>query len=87
MHHVLDQSGNERAADTKRKHIVAGRDRRTATQGHHFKWAVDAGHVKTNPTIDVENPRQKKTGGFPIWNEEEVERYEAHWPLGTNERV
>jgi site-specific recombinase XerD len=65
MRHVLEQSADVRAADIKRKHIVAGRDRRKPSQGRHFlmtlrhmfKRAVDAGHVKADPTADVENPK------------------------------
>jgi len=52
-----------------------------------FKWAVDADHLKADPTADVATPKGKKTGGFPIWTEDEVDRYCAHWPIGTKERV
>ena len=52
-----------------------------------FRWAVDAQLVTSDPTEGVKNPRGKKTGGFPIWTAEEVERYEQYWPVGTEERV
>jgi hypothetical protein len=58
---VLAQAGHEPVAAIKRAHIVAGRDRRAATpfQARHFldamrglfRWALDAGHVKADPTI------------------------------------
>ena len=52
-----------------------------------FRWAVDAGHVKTDPTSGVKNPGRRKTAGFPVWTEDDVQRYERHWPIGTKECV
>jgi integrase len=97
MRGVLKQSSHEPAAAIKRQHVVAGRDRRanTPTQARHFldtmrhlfRWALDAGHVKTDPTSDVKSPARPKTGGFPVWTEDDVERYEARWLIGAKERV
>jgi integrase len=94
---VLAQAGHEPAAAIKRAHIVAGRDLRgeTPTQARHFldamrglfRWALDAGHVKADPTVGVVNPAQPKRGGFPVWTEDDVARYETRWPVGTKERV
>lgn len=94
---VLKQSGHEQASRIKRQHVVAGRDRRSGTpaQARHFldlmrglfRWAVDAGHIKADPTRDVKNPVQRKSGGFPVWTEEDVAKYESRWPIGTKERV
>src|SRR5215471_9337021 len=52
-----------------------------------FRWALDVGHVKADPTLSVKNPSKPKSGGFPAWDENDVERYEARWPIGTKERV
>jgi len=97
MRGVLDLSGHESAAAIKRQHVVAGRDRRAATpaQARHFldvmrglfRWALDAGHVKADPTLGIKNPPKAKGDGFPAWTEDDVDRYEARWPLGTKERV
>jgi integrase len=97
MRGVLKQSGHEQAAVIKRQHVVAGRDRRASTPAQArnfldamrglFRWAVDAGHMKTDPTAGIKNPARPKTGGFPAWTEDDIERYEAHWPIGTKERV
>jgi integrase len=97
MRGVLTQAGHESAAAIKRAHIVAGRDRRAATpaQARNFldamrgllRWAIDAGHVKVDPTAGIKNPARPKTGGFPVWTEDDVTRYEARWPIGTKERV
>jgi integrase len=97
MRGVLAQAGHESAAAIKRSHIVAGRDRRAETpaQARHFldamrglfRWAHDAGHVKLDPTVGITNPAAAKGGGFPVWTEDDVARYEARWPVGTKERV
>jgi integrase len=94
---VLKQSGHESAAAIKRAHIVAGRDRRADTPAQArnfldamrgiFRWAVDAGHIKIDPTLGVKNPGRPKGGGFPVWTEDDVAAYERRWPLGTKERV
>ena len=44
-------------------------------------------NVKADPTSGVKNPPRPKTGGFPAWTEDDVERYESRWPIGTKERV
>ena len=52
-----------------------------------FRWAADAGHVKIDPTVGVKNPARPKGGGFPVWTEDDVARYEARWRVGTKQRV
>ena len=94
---ALAQAGHEPATAIRRAHIVAGRDRRAVTpdQARHFldtmrglfRWALDAGYVKVDPTVGVKNPARPKGGGFPVWTEDEVARYAARWPIGTKERV
>lgn len=94
---VVKSAGHEPAAKIARAAIVAGRDRRSATpaQARNFldamrglyRWALEAGHVKIDPTAGVKNPPRPKTAGFPDWTEDDVARYEARWPLGTKERV
>ncbi len=94
---VLKTAGKDSAASITRAHIVAGRDRRASTPAMArkfldsmrglFRWAVDAGHVRTDPTLGVKNPARPKGGGFPVWTEEDVAQYEARWPIGTKERV
>jgi integrase len=95
--HVIATAGNEPANKITRATIVAGRERRskTPTQARHFldtmrglfRWAADAGLVKADPTINVENPQRKKSDGFIPWTEEHVEAYEKRWPIGTRQRV
>jgi integrase len=97
MRGVIEHSGTATANVVNRTHIVAGRDRRAATpaQARHFldvmrglfRWALDAGHVKADPTLGVKNPAKPKSSGFPPWTEDDVARYEARWPIGSKERV
>jgi integrase len=52
-----------------------------------YEWAVEAQHVKTDPTLGVKYPKQPKTGGFAPWTEDDIATYERRWPLGTRQRV
>jgi integrase len=97
MHHVLERSGALRGVDIARKHIVAGRDSRkdTPAQARHFIdtmrglfcWALDAELIKKNPTDGVKRPAMLKGSGYAPWTEEDLDRYESRWPVGTKERV
>ncbi len=95
--HVMADAGLEPFKAVTRKHLVAARDRRkdTPAQARNFldamrgmfRWALEADHVKVDPTAGVTNPERKDGPGFPIWSELEVEQYEARWPRGTRQRV
>jgi integrase len=95
--HVIRSAGTSSYHQITKATIVAGRDRRaeTPSQARHFLqamrgllvWAVEAELVKHNPTEGVKNPRRPKTQGFPVWSEDDVERYCRRWPIGTKERV
>ena len=52
-----------------------------------FGWAVEAQHIKTNPTLGVKYPKLPKTGGFVPWTDDDIAAYERHWPIGTRQRV
>jgi integrase len=52
-----------------------------------FRWALDADHIKVDPTAGVKNPEKPKNNGFPAWTEEDVEAYQKRWPIGTRQRV
>lgn len=95
--HVIAKSGTKPYAKITSKTITDGRERRSKTPAQArnfldamrglFKWAVTAQHVRTNPTLGVENPPRKKGDGFIPWTEEHVEAYERRWPIGTRQRV
>jgi integrase len=95
--HVIATAGTEAASRITRAVIVASRDRRAAkpAAARHFldamrglfAWAVEAQHVKHDPTAGVMDPARKKGTGFRVWSEDEVQKYERRWPIGTRERV
>src|ERR1700730_5247764 len=97
MKHVLEQSGSKPYALITSKHIIEGRERRAKTPAQArkvldvmrglFGWAKEAQHIKTDPTLGVKNPSQKKGPGFKPWTEPDVEAYHRRWPLGMHERV
>jgi integrase len=94
---VMQAAGTEKFRAVSKRAIIAGRDRRkdTPAQARNFldamrglfRWALDAGHVKADPTAGIKNPKRPRGAGFKIWTEDDVERYEARWPVGTKERV
>jgi integrase len=49
--------------------------------------ALDAGHIRTDPTAGVRNPEKPKNEGFPAWTEDDVEAYQKYWLIGTRQRV
>jgi integrase len=95
--HVIESAGTARYADITSATILAGREKRTKTPAQArnfldamrglFRWALDAGLVKVDPTASVKNPRRPKGDGFRPWTEEDVAAYEQRWPIGTRQRV
>ena len=85
-----------RFAAITRKDVVASRDaaKATPTQANVtlkvmrglFQWAVDAGHMDENPARAVAFLKVE-SDGFHTWSEEELDRFEAAFPLGTRERL
>lgn len=94
---VVDTAGSQPYVQITRRHIVDGRERRRETPAQArrfldamrglFRWATEVDHVKTDPTAGVTNPAQRRSGGFPAWDEDDVARYQERWPIGTRERV
>lgn len=97
MSHVLEKSGDWAFASIKRADIAATRDakRETPAQARNyldlmrglFRWAVEAGHAKADPTLGVKNPPKVAGPGFEVWSEADVAKYRKKWGLGTRERV
>lgn len=96
MKHVLETAGDKPLSAITRKAVVAGRDRRkdTPAMARHFvetmrglfRWAVDAEHVKDDPTRDVKVSKPR-TEGHHTWTDDECDRFEKKWPIGTRERL
>lgn len=96
MKHVLETAGDKPLSAITRKAVVAGRDRRkdTPAMARHFvetmrglfRWALDAEHVKIDPTHDVKVSKPR-TEGHHTWTDDECDRFEKKWPIGTRERL
>jgi integrase len=94
MRGVIKTGGNQPLSKVTGKAIKAGIDRRKGHASRHFldtmkglfRWAVEAEHVKIDPTAG-KSVTKPATKGFPVWAEEEIIRFEQHWPRGTRERV
>lgn len=94
---TIEAAGTLPYASLTRAVIVAGREKRTATPAQArtfldalrglFRWALDAGLVSVDPTAGVKNPSRPKSGGFPVWTEDDVARYQKRWPIGTRQRI
>ena len=52
-----------------------------------FRWALEAGLVKADPTVGVRNPRRPRGDGFTAMDRGDVAAYERRWPIGTRQRV
>lgn len=89
-------SGKRPYAEISRADIVATRDKRRATpfQANNtlkalsglFRWAVEAELMADNPAISVRR-MSIKTDGFQAWTADDCAAFEAHWVLGTRERL
>ncbi len=93
---VCATAADEPYTAVTKKTIIAGRDRRKDTpfaandflkaMRGLFQWAVASDFVKVDPTDGVTGLGHK-TAGFHTWTDDELERFEARWPVGTRERL
>jgi integrase len=51
-----------------------------------FVWAHGNDLVGNDPTAGLK-VKKPKTDGFPVWTEDDIEKFETRWPIGTRERV
>jgi integrase len=51
-----------------------------------FRWAVEIGHLKTNPAREV-HWEKYATDGFYSWSIEEVRQFETCYPIGSKPRL
>ena len=94
---VCKTAGDKPHRAIDRAAIIAGLDRRAKTpnQARNFldamkgllKWAKEKNHRPDDPTERISNPKRSTGEGFPIWTENDVDRYYAKWPLGTRQRI
>jgi integrase len=96
MVHVLSSAGDLPLSVITKAAILDGIDRRAATpfQAKNFltsmrglfEWAFAKNVVSVDPTAGVKVERPK-TNGFPVWTEEDIEKFQRRWPIGTRERL
>jgi len=95
---VLSESKNRPAAKIRKVDLEATRDKIGSPHQARvvmdcfrgmYRWAVVAlaDQFKDDPTAGIKNPKADKSEGFPVWTEEEVDRYQTRWKVGTKERV
>lgn len=51
-----------------------------------MNFAIQEGFRRDNPVAATKRLKSPK-GGFPDWTEEEISRFEAHYPIGTTARL
>ncbi|MBM0206593.1 tyrosine-type recombinase/integrase [Micromonospora sp. STR1s_5] len=95
---VETQSGDKPFTRINKAAILAGRDRRRdrphaannflkAMRGL-FGWALARDHVTADPTVGIKLlVGQNDDEGFHSWTEEELQRFEDRWPVGTRQRL
>jgi integrase len=95
---VIKSAGEHLLREITSKTVRAGRERRVATPHSansfikamraFFGWALDEKLVALDPTEGVKllaGPND--ADGFHTWSQEELDRFEARWPIGTRERL
>jgi len=94
--HVIAKAGDKPFIAISRKTMAESRDAAKATPAQAnvmlkvmrglFGWAIEAGHMAENPVKDVQFLKMDG-GGFPAWSEDQLDRFEATYSLGTRERL
>ncbi|MGE8129076.1 tyrosine-type recombinase/integrase [Methylobacterium sp. NPDC080182] len=49
-----------------------------------IRCAIDLGYRKDDPTLHI---KKLQEGEHHTWSEEEIEAFEAHWPIGSQQRT
>lgn len=97
-HAVIKTAGTVRLCDITADTIRDGRERRAATphaannflkaMRGFFGWAVEGKLVAADPTKGVKLlAGANDADGIHTWTQEELDRFEARWPLGTRARL
>ncbi len=100
MRSVLEAAGKNPLATFTKRALEAAVKRRedTPTQAKHlvttfrgmFEWAIKSDLARTDPTHGVgfkRSSKEAKSGGFPVWDEADIAKFEARWPRGTRQRL
>ena len=96
MKHVIASAGGVPFAAITEQDIMDGLDKRQATPhaARHFLdtmrnifvWAKSRKKIAVDPTLGLK-VHIPKTEGHKVWREAQQAAYEAHWPVGTRQRL
>jgi integrase len=96
MRSALSRAGDQPLEVWNRKFIMASLDARASrpaiarnflgTLRTLFQWALSREHVNEDPTVSIKL-ESIKTDGFHTWSAAELATFEAHWPIGTRQRL
>jgi len=95
---IIKTAGSVPLRDITTETIRNGRERRAATphaandflkaMRRFFAWAIEAKLVAVDPTQGVKLlAGANDADGFHTWTQEELDRFEARWPIGTRQRL
>lgn len=96
--HVIKSAGNQAVSAIDEQAILDGRERRASTphSANMFikamrgfcGWCVEQKIMPTNPAAAVRMlAGPNDDDGFHTWTQEEIERFEKRWQIGTRERL
>jgi integrase len=88
--------GDKRIAKLERRHVLAMLDEKAGKPAARrnllrvlrtlLALAVERGMCPTNPALGIKL-KAPSTDGYHSWSEEELRRYEEHYPVGTKARL
>lgn len=95
---MVETAGDELLEDIDETVVFEGRERRSAVPSDAnkyvravrmlFDYAKIKKWVKHNPTHGIKKLPTSKTGeGFYTWSLDDMAAFEAHWPMGTTQRL
>jgi integrase len=94
LNEACGKAGHEPLSSITRRSIEKGMAARSPNTAKHFlyalrglfQWGLKAQHCAHDPTAGLK-PIRQQSDGHPVWPEEWCRQFEAHWPVGTWERL
>jgi integrase len=92
-----DLYGGARVKDLKQRHLYAIQDKFSDTPAEidnifkalrpAFKFAVKTDLIEYSPFVGLDSLGSRNPEGFRAWTGAEMKKFEAHWPIGTTQRI
>ena len=95
MERMRKEHGDKPVAALTSPHLLAMRDKIPGKPARNnfikamrwfFRFAVERGMRKDNPAASIKKIKYQ-TAGYHTWTESEVTAFEAHWAVGTKQRL